>query len=76
MKSRLFKGYLILYFILVAIYIIYNSNVLDDDLVIDNHVYCSSVVMFLFIYCIKTKIEFFRYLKKSTEQFQVFSTDV
>ncbi len=39
MKSKLFKGYLILYFILVVIYVVYNSTVFDDDLAIDNHLY-------------------------------------
>ncbi|AOX44347.1 hypothetical protein S100390_v1c10110 [Spiroplasma sp. NBRC 100390] len=72
MKSKLFKGYLILYFILVVIYVVYNSTVFDDDLAIDNHLYYSSVIMFLFMCCLKTKIELFTYIKKSTEQFQVF----
>ncbi|WHQ37205.1 hypothetical protein [Spiroplasma sp. SV19] len=72
MKNKLFKGYSILYFILIVIYIIYNATILDDNLAINNHFYYSSVVMFLFLYCLKTKIELFTYLKKRTEQIKVF----
>lgn len=76
MKNKLFKGYLILYFILVVIYVIYNSTIFDDDLAIDNNFYYSSVVVFLFICCIKYKIELLIYLKKVQNNFKFFSTNV
>ncbi|WHQ36739.1 hypothetical protein [Spiroplasma sp. SV19] len=72
MKNKFFTSYLTLYFILVTIYFAYNATMIETDLAIDNHLYYSSVILFLFIYCLKTRIELFKYLKKSAAQIKIF----
>ena len=70
MRNKLFTGYLTSYFILVIIYLAYNISIKNVDLEINDNLFYTSVIFLLFAYYFKIKIEFLKYLKKSTEQFK------